>query len=64
MYLPLATVGLALITLVITRGGVLDQFVGRKRNLAHRHVHQRSLVGTELDFAGLYFLYRLGRRQR
>ena len=27
MYLPLATAGLALITLVINGGGVVDQFV-------------------------------------
>src|ERR1019366_3294038 len=34
-------------------GRVLDQLVGRERNLSHRHVHQRRLVGTELDLSGL-----------
>src|SRR5208283_4149621 len=37
---------------------VVDQFVGRKRNLSHRHMHQSRLVGAELDLAGFDFLHR------
>ncbi len=36
---------------------VVHQLVRRKRNLAHRHVDQRRLVGAELNLAGLGFLH-------
>src|SRR5205814_8584715 len=36
--------------------GIVDQLVGRKRNLSHRAVNQSGLVGAELDLASLYFL--------
>ena len=60
MYLPLATDGFAFSTLVMTDGRVLDQLVGGKRKLAHRHMHERALVGAELDLTSLHFLHCLG----
>src|SRR5579864_8890386 len=36
--------------------GVLNQLVGRERNLADGAVNESSLVGAELDLSGLYFL--------
>ena len=61
-YLPLAAAGLALITAWISAVGVLEQLVGRKADLAHRSVNHAGLVHAELDFTGLHFLHRRGRR--
>src|SRR5580704_1692510 len=44
--------------------GVVDQLIGRKRNLADGHVNQRRFVGTELNFARLDFLHGLADIER
>src|SRR5947209_19631111 len=44
--------------------GVVNQLVGRKRNLSHRAMNQRGFVGAEFDLACIYFLNRLSHIER
>ena len=56
MYLPLATDGLALITLVMSTVALSISLSGVNEIFPTGTMHQSGLVGAEFDFAGLYFL--------